>query len=195
MRSDVRIACVTLAAFCAVSCGQEKPLSGEEVLAQAGKLQKPEPGLYATSTKLVSFDVPGLPPAQADRMREQMQGLSSEPQPSCLTEAEASKGFEDVLRQIGEGINDQECAFTRFNVDGIRFDANLSCSGPMGVSAEVGLSGTSTSAGFDASMDLEASNSMIPGGSMEMQFDVKSDRLGPCSEAELDGAEAQVAEE
>lgn len=194
MRPDVRLACAGLAVLFLASCGEEKPLSGEQVLASAGKLQKPEPGLYATSTKLVSFDVPGLPPAQIDRMREQMQGLSSEPQPRCLTQAEADKGFEDVLRQIGEGVNEQECAFTRFDVNGTKFDAGLSCAGPMGMSAEIGLKGTSGSAGFDATMDLEASNSMIPGGSMQMQLNVKSDRIGECSDSELAGAEAQVAE-
>ncbi len=137
-----RFALVLLAgAATLAACGEEKPLTSEQVLTEARALQKPTPGLYATTTKLVSFEVPGLPPEQADRIRQQMTGLTSEPQPQCLTRAQADRGFEDMLREIGEGINQQRCAFTAFDTDGSRLSADLSCSGMAGMRAEAKFAG------------------------------------------------------
>lgn len=180
---SMHVAGVLCLAVGLAACSEEKTLTGEEVLAEAQALTTPEPGLYATTTEMVSFEVPGLPPAQADRLREQMRGLSGEPQPRCLTEAEAEKGFEDMIREIGEGINDQTCAFNEFDATASRISARLSCEGEMGVAAELAFAGTSAADGFDLTMDLEASNAMIPGGSMEMRFKVASERIGECDPA------------
>lgn len=182
MRS--RVAVLSLAASVLTGCGEEKPLTSEQVLAEARALDKPQPGLYATTTRLVAFEVPGLPPEQADRIRQQMTGLTSEPQPQCLTRQQAERGFEDMLRQIGEGINEQQCAFTAFDTDGSRLSASLSCSGAAGVRAEAKFAGTSEADGFDLAMDLEAKNALIPGGSMTMRFTVKADRIGDCTAAD-----------
>lgn len=171
-------------------CGEEKPLTSEQVLTEARSLEKPIPGLYATTTKLVAFEVPGLSPEQADRIRQQMTGLTSEPQPQCLTREQAERGFEDMLREIGEGINEQQCAFTAFDADGSRVSASLSCSGAAGVRAEAKFAGTSKADAFDLTMDLEAANAMIPGGSMTMRFNVKAQRIGDCTGAETESRQS-----
>ncbi|ABC63909.1 DUF3617 domain-containing protein [Erythrobacter litoralis] len=175
-------------------CGEEQPLTDEAVLSEARELERPRAGLYTTTTDLVEFSVPGLAPEQADRMRMQMSGLSDEAQPYCLTEAEAAKGYEDMLREIGEAANNMSCTFSRFDADPPRLDAELGCSGPMGVSAEIAMAGTTTAEGFDLTMDMEANNRMIPGGKMEMRMAIKSARIGECSGQDLADAEATAAE-
>lgn len=162
------------------ACEQEQALSGDDVLREARSLDMPKPGLYASSTELVEFTVPGLPPAQADRMRAQMSGLSSDAQPYCLTQEEAAKGYEDMLRAIGEQANEMSCAFSRFDTDAPRFSAKLGCSGPAGINAALEMAGTTSSEGFDMTMDMDVSNQMIPGGSMKMRMKVGSKWVGEC---------------
>ena len=48
----------------------------------------------------------------------------------CLTEEEASKGFEDMVRGMGEADETAKCDFTKFDVDGSDLDAKMTCSGP-----------------------------------------------------------------
>lgn len=182
------------AAAALAACGEERQLTGEEVLAEARALERPEAGLYTTTTELVEFSVPGLPPDQADRMRTQMSGLSNEAQPYCLTEAEAEKGYEDMLRQIGEAANDMSCTFSRFDADPPRLNAELGCSGAMGISADLAMAGTTTAEGFDLTMDMEARNRLIPGGTMEMRMKIQSDRIGECSAQDMQAAESAAAE-
>ena len=180
MRKAVLFALPFLAA-----CGDDSALTSDEVLERAGTLEKPQPGLYATTTELVDFEVPGLAPQQADRFREQMEGMSSEQQPRCLTAAQAERGFEDMLKSIGEDANGMSCAFDRFDVDAPNLSADLGCDGPMGAGAQIGFAGTTDAQGFDLAMDMEASAPVIPGGTMQMRFKVTSQRIGECSEADI----------
>ncbi|GAA4042242.1 hypothetical protein GCM10022213_10700 [Parerythrobacter jejuensis] len=168
-------------------------MSTDQVLSEARDLDRPTPGLYASTTQLVEFNVPGLPPAQADRFREQLSGLEGEDQPYCLTKEEAKKGFEDMLKTIGEASNGMACGFAKFEVDAPRLVADLSCSGPVGAKADIGFAGETTSESLELDMDMTAEMAVIPGGSMEMRFKVKSQRIGDCSESQL--AEARKRSE
>ncbi|MDC0887250.1 DUF3617 domain-containing protein, partial [Altererythrobacter sp.] len=123
------------------ACGEQSALDLDDVMSEAGDLQKPKAGLYSSTTQMTDFKVPGLPPAQADRFQSQMSDVSSEAQPFCLTEAEADKGFEEMLKSIGEGINGLSCAFSRFDVDAPALTAEMNCSDPMGGKVEIGFSG------------------------------------------------------
>ena len=96
-------------------CGSE-PMSAEEVLGQADALERPAPGLYRTEAKLLSFEMPGIAPADADRFRNRMAGLAAQPQQQCLTPEEAEQGFE-LLRTIGDDVNGLTCAFEDFATD------------------------------------------------------------------------------
>ncbi len=172
-----RIALV-LPVLLVAGCGSD-PMSSEDVLGQAGALEKPLPGLYRTQAELVSFDVPGVPPADADRMRSQMEGLSSQPQQQCLTKEEADRGFEDLLKAIGEGTNGLVCGFESFETNPPALDAVLACEGN-GMEAEIGFDGTAGAEGLDLAMTMEASTPVIPGQNMTMGFAVTSERLGDC---------------
>ena len=180
-----------------LGCGEARELTSEDVLAEAQAFDRPRAGLYTTTTQVVDFVVPGLDPAQADRIRTQMTGLSEEQQPYCLTEAEAEQSFETMLRDIGEGVNNMQCSFSRFDADPPQLDAQLGCSGPMGMSADLQMEGTTSAEGFDLTMDMEARNRMIPGGRMKMRMEIQSSRIGECSARDRartrDGASGRAA--
>ena len=166
-------------ALLAAGCGDD-PMSSEEVLAQARTLDSPRPGLYRTEAKLVSFEVPGLPPAQADRFRQQMAGFSSQPQERCVSQQEAERGFEGLLRTIGEGVNGLQCGFERFETDPPELDAVLSCQGAGAVEAEIAFEGTAEVEEMDLEMAMQAQSPVIPGRRMMMQFAVGAERIGEC---------------
>ena len=55
------------------ACGEaDQPKSPEEVMAAAESLVKPRPGLYRSSSEIIDFEIPGIPPEQAARMRDML---------------------------------------------------------------------------------------------------------------------------
>ena len=177
MRRLTVCACVLLIAGCG-----EDPMRHEAVLAEADALERPVPGLYRSSARLVSFEMPGLPPAEADRFRERFGGMDTQDAQRCITRQESEDGFEDLLRTIGEGVNGMQCAFERFDTDPPKLDAVLSCQGTPAMQAEIAFNGTAAGEELALVMDMQASSPVIPGSSMKMQFDVSARRVGECPE-------------
>ncbi|NQZ46706.1 MAG: DUF3617 family protein, partial [Erythrobacter sp.] len=64
-------------------------------VASAGSALRPEAGKYAVTMTMVNVDIPGAPPEMVDAMGSMM-NTSTE---FCLTEEEASKGFEEALSE------------------------------------------------------------------------------------------------
>lgn len=161
------------------ACDKPQPKSADEVVAEANTLTKPEPGLYATSVKLIDFEIPGLPPAQAEQMRAQFGSMANREASQCLTAAEADAGFERVVRQVGEGVGGMQCVFNRFSADGGTLDAVMACTGPGGIKADITINGTVTRDRSAMTMTMAQQIGAMPGGMrMQMQFD--SRRTGPC---------------
>lgn len=161
-------------------CGSD-PMSAEDVLGAAGNLQTPRAGLYLTHTKLLKFEMPGLPPAEADRFRTQMAGMSAQPQQSCVTQEQAQDGFEDMLKTIGEGVNGLTCGFQRFETDPPKLDALMVCEGAAAMSAEIAFNGTADATSMDLNMTMDASSPVIPGQTMQMKFAVSAEHIGDCA--------------
>ena len=97
-----------------------------------------------------------------------------------MTQVQAEKGFEDLLKTIGEGVNGLTCGFERFETDPPKLDAMLTCQGAAAMKAEIGFAGTADAEGMELTMDMRANSPVIPGQSMQMQFAVSAERLGDC---------------
>lgn len=171
---------IPLAALGLSACGSEaeQPKSEEEVIAAMESLAKPEPGLYRTSTEMVEFSIPGLPADQVEQMK-QMQGMGSNVSEQCLTEAEANKGFKDMLRELSKPDEGLSCDFTRFDTSGSNLDAKMSCDGPAGAGAQISLTGLVETDRSDLTMDMAVDAG--PVGKMNMKMKTKSERIGPCT--------------
>ena len=162
-------------------CGSDPdPKSPDEVIAASKNLITPEPGLYTTKAELLEFSVPGISPQQADMLRSRFSGMASENQTFCLTPDQAERGFEDMVRQMGEGRNGMSCDFTRFDADGGDLDAAMTCSGPAGLEADMALTGSMTTDSSQMRMEMKQSAAMIPGGEMNMVLQMNSQRTGDC---------------
>jgi hypothetical protein len=177
------IAIAALATIALASCGKEekKPVTTEKVIAEAGKLAQPLPGQYETKVKLLEFSVPGLPPAQAEKIKGMMGNVGGETSSYCLTPDEAKKGFEESVRKMGQGQGGLKCDFNRFDVDGAKIAAAMTCVGQQGMTSEMKLDGTATAQSTSMHMAMTQKAPMIPGGEMRMEMQMDSHRTGDCT--------------
>lgn len=162
------------------ACSQPAPMTDAEVLAEARKLENPGPGLYQQTTEILSAEVPGAAPEEADRLRDQLSGIEKKSARLCVTEEQAAAGFQLLLKEIAEGLNGMECGFTTFEASPPRMNADLACKGDGQVEAGLNMAGKTSAAGYDVTMDLDARGPQIAGGSMTMRMKVVSKRVGDC---------------
>jgi hypothetical protein len=162
-------------------CGQDKqPKTADEVISEAGKLDRPRAGQYETRVEMLNFSVPGIPPQQAEQLKTMMSRVNAQANSYCLTEEEAKKGFEDSIRKMTEGGGSMKCAFDRFAVNGGKLDAALKCTGPQGLTSAIAIDGTASSESSAMHMTMDQSAAMIPGGKMQMEMRMNSRRTGDC---------------
>ncbi len=152
-----------------------KPKSEDEVKDTIAQMDKPRPGQYRSTAKLISFEVPGMPPAQAERLKDMFS--ASQGRDFCLTQADADKGFGEMTKRLAQG----NCNYDRFSADGGTLDAHLTCQTGKGMSAVIAMKGTINSEGSHMTMQVDQKSSALPGGGMKMVADVASVRTGDCS--------------
>jgi len=178
------IAFLTIASALALSACDKKPSgpkTAEEVVSEAAKLENPKPGKYVSTTTMLEFDAPGLPPEQAEQMRSMFSNLSAQEQTYCLTEEEANNGFRDALKRMGEGGNGMKCTFDRFDVSGNSIDSKMACSGGPGGKATMEMAGTVSEDRQDITMNVTQESPQIPGGKMSFKMRVDAKHAGQCT--------------
>ncbi len=163
--------CLVLLSAC-----DSTPPSEEDIVAQAEQFAAPDPGLYLSTTTLMSFELPNAGPDTADRMRSQLDLLAPQEREICLTEADAEQGFAALLRDMQEG----NCEVTSFDAGETRFIADFACPGTGGSSSRVMMEGTGTATTSQMELDIEQNGSAIPGGVLTMRFVVENQRIGDC---------------
>ena len=149
-------------------------MSSEALSAEMKKAVRPLPGQYTSTSELVELDMPGLPPEQVARMKQMMGTSMSKVTSRCLTEEEASKGFEDLA-----GETQDNCRMESFNAEGGAFSGRMVCSGDGG-SGTMTMNGTGTPTGSDMVMAMDMTSPNVPGGRMAVKMHVISKRTGDC---------------
>lgn len=161
-------------------CGKKDdgaPKSMAEVKAEAGKLQKMTPGEYENSMQITKFEIPGMPPAQAEQMKQMMAAQGNQKSKFCLTKEQAEKGGEDMFKKLAQG----ECTFTAFDVQGSNVTGNMTCKTPQGGTGTIAMRGTVSAQGSSVDMDMTVEEKMMPGGKANIAMHVESKRLGDCA--------------
>ena len=182
MRSLVIVPVIAALALagCKKEAGPAAGASGSPAAAaaaSAGGLPKPTPGMYQSTMKLISFEAPGLPPQAVESMKSAIAKGQEGKNSFCLTSDEASRGYEERVKKLA---GRPDCTMDRYNAAGGTLDAVFTCKGDNGMKSVMTMKGMMTPTGSDVTMSMEQSGSQMPGGSMKMTMNVKSERVGDC---------------
>lgn len=178
MNLTLPLAASLATALLLAGCGKSDtgPKTPEQAAKEAAKMEKPEPGKYRSSVKVLEFDIPGMPKEQAEQMKGMMGGAGQSHE-FCLTKTDVDKGYEEMIKKSSQG----NCTFDKFNSDKNSLDAKMTCDMGNNMKSVMTMNGTTTSTSSKITMDIDASNPQIPGGKMHTKMEIANERIGDCS--------------
>lgn len=144
----------------------------------APALPKRQPGLWKHGMEIVTFNVPGVPAGEVDKIKAAMEAGAANAQ-LCLTAEEAAK--EDPTRRLTEmASNADACVFEKPSINGGVFKLAGKCTAENGQKADLSISGTATATQTETTI---ASKGYKPDGSVEGEivFRATSKLAGPCT--------------
>lgn len=149
----------------------------EKIKAAGGQI-KMEPGLYKTTMKIESMDIPGLKdPRALEAIKQAQTRVNAMSRENCLTPEQAAKPDARLFTaQSAPG-----CTFGHFSMQGGKVSYDMTCKPPQGQGSMTATAdGTMNSTGFDMAVDTRMNNPGIPGGVMTTKARVTSQRTGAC---------------
>ncbi len=188
------IIAASLAAISLASCGDsaadKNGVSEADVREELASARTLDPGQYESSFEIARFDVPGMPAEQQAMIRQMMTGAAEVKQSYCLTEEQASRGSEDMFREMANGNG--ECQFKSFDVSGDTVTGELTCNAQGGASATMRMNGTMGDDQSTMTMVTDITDPSMPQGRAQMEMRVTSRRTGDCTAASRAAAEAEA---
>ncbi len=148
----------------------DNAMSDAQITSAMNDLVKPQPGQYRTQVEVLEIAMPNLP----ESARDTMQQLAQKTQLSCLTPAQADKGYEEILKRSQSG----NCDFERFSATGGKIDARMICKSEQGGSMAMTITGTGLPTSSDVIMTM--TSQILQVGDLAMKVRVLSERIGDC---------------
>ncbi|MEY4237783.1 MAG: hypothetical protein RL339_384 [Pseudomonadota bacterium] len=157
------------------ACQQEPAAPQPTQTAAAAAPNAPLPGRYRVTMKVKAVSFPGMTERMA-RQASTLFGGTAQISEFCLTPQEAGKGREAFFKRAVEG----DCRYEGFTAQADKFDAVLVCQTGQGMSARSELSGSFTATGSQVAIRTTSEVPGGPGGSMVLDADIATERLGDC---------------
>lgn len=156
--------------------GGGEAIGTEELAERASDIVRPDPGLYRSTVELLEVDMPGAPAGMEDTMKRAMGGANSTTE-YCLTSEDAERGFEEMAKNSQKG----DCSFERFEADGGKIDAAMTCrggEGGEGAVMQMTMQGTGGRTASEMTMTMQTE---APGmGKATMRMKATHQRIGDC---------------
>jgi hypothetical protein len=133
------------------------------------------PGLWQSKVTIEKFDVPGMPPEMAQRMKTMMAENQGHDFETCLTREDVAKPKEDFFA----GKNN-ECRYEHFTMGGGKIDAVMHCGKEAGAST-MRMAGTYSPDAYQMQMATEVNGTDEAERAIQMQMRVEARRVGECS--------------
>jgi hypothetical protein len=134
------------------------------------------PGLWQSKVTIEKFEVPGMPPEMARRMKSMMAEGQVHDSQICLTPEDVKRPKEDFFTG-----KDSQCRYDHFTMGGGKIDAVMHCSREGG-GQTMQMAGTYSSDNYQMHMATEAqADDGQMGHAMQMQMLVEGRRIGECS--------------
>ena len=135
------------------------------------------PGQWQSKVTIEEFDVPGMPPEMAQRMKATMAQFQERSFESCLTKEEVKRPKEDFF--AGDNKN---CRYDRFDMANGKIDAVMKCAGG-GATQTMTMTGAYTPDTYQMQMAMQAEGDGASAG-MRMKMRVDARRAGECTGTE-----------
>ena len=133
------------------------------------------PGLWESKVTIEKFEVPGLPPEMAQRMKTMMAENREHGFETCLTAEDVKRPKEDFFA----GKNNS-CRYEHFTMDGGKIDAAMRCGGKDGGTQVMQMAGTYSPESYQMQTSMRMAGGAGPEGSMDMTMRVEAQRVGEC---------------
>jgi hypothetical protein len=134
------------------------------------------PGKWVTASHVTEANMPGMPPAIAERMKQAMSRTTSHE--SCITEADVKKPKEDFFAG-----NQKDCTYDHFTMSGGTLDTKMTCKSGGG-SMTMAMAGTYSADHYTAHTTMSGTGMGPGGGEMMIKADIEAKRVGECTKAE-----------
>ena len=132
------------------------------------------PGLWHSKVTIEKFEIPGMPPEMAQKMKSAMAQGKVHDSETCLTPEDVKKPKEDFFAG-----KDTQCRYDHFTMGGGKIDALMHCGKKEG-GQTMRMAGTYSPDSYQMQMATETSGEEGM-GAMQMQMRVESKRVGECS--------------
>ena len=134
------------------------------------------PGRWESKVTVEQFEIPGMPPEMAQRMKSMMAERQEHGFVTCLTPEEIKRPKEDFFA----GKN-KECRYEHFTMGGGKIDAVMRCDNKSGSAPTMQMAGTYSPDAYQmhTSMKMAAGTGGEKGMSMQMRIDAR--RVGECT--------------
>jgi hypothetical protein len=132
------------------------------------------PGLWQSKVTIEQFDMPGMPPEMASRMKAMMAQNQEHGFRTCLTAEDVKKPKEDFF--AGKS---NECRYDHFTMGGGKIDAVMHCGKGDG-SQTMQMAGTYSPDNYQMEMSTKVEAADRGARAMQMQMRVESSRVGEC---------------
>ena len=134
-----------------------------------------QPGLWESKVTIEKFEMPGMPPEMASRMKAMMAQNQGHDFQSCLTAEDVKKPKEDFFAG-----KDNQCRYEHFTMGGGKIDAVMHCGKNAGAST-MRMAGTYSPDSYQMQMATEVESSDETTRAMQMQMRVEARRVGECT--------------
>jgi hypothetical protein len=132
------------------------------------------PGLWHSKVTIEKFDMPGMPPEMAERMKVMMAENQGHDFQTCLTPEDVKHPKEDFFA----GRNN-ECRYDHFAMGDGKIDAEMHCGKDSGTST-MRMAGSYSPENYTMHMASEVDASDEAEHAMQMQMRVEAHRVGEC---------------
>jgi hypothetical protein len=156
--------------------GNSASASGAASASAGGSSVTMQPGQYETRVQVAKFDIPGLPEAQAQAMRQAMSNTAAQTVRHCMTAEEAARGPAAMAERMAQS---GQCTVDRYDVNGSAISGHVTCNTPQGRLAQ-SMTGTITATSSEMKVEQEISSPSLPQGKALAEMHVTSTRTGDC---------------
>jgi hypothetical protein len=134
------------------------------------------PGRWESKVTIEQFEIPGMPPEMAQRMKGMMAQNQEHGFVTCLTAEDVKRPKEDFFA----GKN-KECRYEHFTMGGGKIDADMRCDNKSGGSPEMKMAGTYSPDAYQMQTSMKMVGGTGTEGGMSMQMRIDAHRVGECT--------------